>query len=71
MRRGLTIGMVVVGVGLMVLAYFGLAAPWGVETVANSDPRIAFAPLIYVLGVMLALGSALVYTMLPDRADDE
>ncbi len=71
MRRGLTFGMVVVGIGLMVVAYFGLAAPWGVETVANSDPRLDFAPLLYVVGVMLALGSALVYTMLPDRDDRE
>ena len=58
-------------IGLMVLAYFGLAAPWGVESVANSDPRMDFAPLVYVVGVMLALGSALVYTMLPDRTDDD
>lgn len=69
MRRALTTGMVVGGIALMVIAYFGLAAPWGVETVANADPRVEFAPLIYVLGVMLALGSALVYTMLPDRSD--
>ena len=28
-RDRLTIGMVVVGLALMVLSYFGLAAPWG------------------------------------------
>lgn len=71
MRRGLTVGMVIVGVALMVVAYFGLAAPWGVESVANSDPRLDFAPLLYVLGVVIALSSALVYTMLPDRGDEE
>jgi len=67
MRRGLTIGMIVVGIALMIISYFALAAPWGVDSVANSDPRMEFAPLVYVLGVMMALGSALVYTMLPDK----
>ena len=67
MRKGLTVGMIVTGIALMILSYFFLAAPWGVESVANSDPRMQFAPLVYVLGVMMALGSALVYTMLPDK----
>jgi drug/metabolite transporter (DMT)-like permease len=67
MRKGLTVGMIVVGIALMVISYFGLAAPWGVDNVSNSDPRLEFAPLLYVLGVMMALGSALVYTMLPDK----
>ena len=67
MRKRLTIGMIVVGIALMIVSYFSLAAPWGVESVANSDPRMLYAPLVYVVGVMLALGSALVYTMLPDR----
>ena len=67
MRKGLTIGMIVVGIALMIVSYFSLAAPWGVESVANSEPRMQFAPLVYVVGVMMALGSALVYTMLPDN----
>jgi drug/metabolite transporter (DMT)-like permease len=69
MRRALTIGMVVAGVALMVISYFGLTAPWGAESVANSDPRLPFAPLLFVIGVMMAFGSALVYEMLPDRFD--
>ena len=67
MRKALTFGMILVGLALMLVAYFGLAAPWGAESVANSDPRMDFAPLLYVVGVMLAIGSALVYTMLPER----
>ncbi len=70
MRKGLTIGMIIVGIALMVISYFALSAPWGVETVSNSEPRMQFAPLVYVLGVMIAIGSALVYTMLPDRDSD-
>jgi len=70
MRKGLTIGMIVVGVALMFISYFGLTAPWGNEGVSNSEPRLQFAPLVFVLGVMMAFGSALVYEMLPDRGKD-
>ncbi len=70
MRKTMTIGMIVVGVALMAISYFGLAAPWGAENVANSEPRMQFAPLVFVLGVMMAFGSALVYEMLPDRDRD-
>jgi drug/metabolite transporter (DMT)-like permease len=67
MRKALTIAMIVVGIALMVVSYFGLAAPWGAESVANSQPRMQFGPLVFVIGVMLTFGSALVYEMLPDR----
>jgi drug/metabolite transporter (DMT)-like permease len=67
MRKGLTIGMIVLGIALMAISYFGLNAPWGAERVANSEPRMQFAPLVFVLGVMMAFGSALVYEMLPDK----
>ena len=66
MRRVLTTAMIVVGVLLMALSYLGLTAPWGADSVSNSDPRIPFAPLLFVVGVMLAFGSALVYELLPD-----
>lgn len=69
MRKALTIGMIVVGIALMVISYFGLTAPWGAGSVANSNPRMQFAPLVFVVGVMMAFGSALVYEMLPDRFD--
>lgn len=67
MRKGLTIGMIIVGITLMLISYFGLTAPWGADEVANSDPRLQFAPLIFVVGVMMSFGSALVYEMLPDK----
>ncbi|MEX1207477.1 MAG: hypothetical protein WEE36_02575 [Acidimicrobiia bacterium] len=69
MRKRLTIGMIVVGIALMAISYFVLSAPWGVESVANSNPRMQFAPLVFVVGVMMTFGSALVYEMLPDRFD--
>lgn len=67
MRRGLTIGMVVVGLGLMVLSYFGLAAPWGASSVDNSDPRLDFAGFFFIVGVLLTFSAAVVYELLPDR----
>ena len=70
MRKALTIGMIVVGIALMVISYFGLTAPWGAESVANSDPKMQFGPLVFVLGVMMVFGSALLYEMLPDRFDE-
>lgn len=66
MRKFLTGAMIVIGVALMLLGYF-LAAPWGVESVANSDPRLPFSPAIFVLGVIMVFSSALVYELLPNR----
>jgi len=68
MRRTITRGMIVGGLILMVVGYFG-SAPWGADAVRNSDPGFAFAPAIFVLGVILAFSSALVYELMPDRRD--
>lgn len=66
MRRRLTTGMLIGGVVLMVVGYLS-SAPWGADSVTNSDPRFDFAPAVFVLGVVLAIGAALVYELLPDR----
>lgn len=66
MRRILTIGCLVTGVVLMVVGYM-TSAPWGTESVANSDPNFPFAPTLFVLGVVIAFSSALVYELLPDK----
>lgn len=66
MRRLITGAMIVIGVALMVLGYL-LAAPWGADTVANSDPRLPFSPAVFVLGIITVFSSALVYELLPDR----
>jgi hypothetical protein len=68
MRRTLTGAMIGIGLILMVIGYFG-AAPWGAESVANSDPRFGFAPALFVLGVIVAFSAALVYELLPDRLE--
>ncbi len=66
MRRFWTAACLVVGVVLMVVGYTA-SAPWGTESVAHSDPRFVFAPAVFVLGVVIAFSSALVYELLPEK----
>ncbi len=66
MRRNVTAAMIAGGIVLMLVGYLG-AAPWGADTVANSDPRFSFAPAVFVIGVIVALSAALVYELMPDR----
>ena len=67
MRKAITIGMLVGGLALMTVSYFGLAAPWGNDSVRNADPEVPFAAALFVLGVVIAILSAVVYELLPDR----
>lgn len=66
MRKTVTTGMIAAGLILMVVGYFG-AAPWGADGVVNSDPRFAFAPLVFVLGIVTIFSAAIVYEVLQDR----
>lgn len=67
MRRAITTLMIVGGIALMVLSYFGLSAPWGNTKVGHSNPRVDFAPVVFLLGVMSVFLAAVVYEVLPDR----
>jgi ABC-type microcin C transport system permease subunit YejB len=58
--------MIVGGIIMMLIGYL-FSAPWGVEAVRNSNPRFDFAPTVFVLGVVMAFSSALVYELLPDK----
>ena len=66
MRRTLTILMVGAGLALMAISYFGLAAPWGASSVDNADPRMDFAGLVFIVGVLLTFSAALVYELMPE-----
>jgi len=71
MRRFLTWAFVLIGFGLQALAYFALAAPIGRPTdVSYSEPRMPYAPLLFIVGVGLVFSAALVYELLPDRPRD-
>lgn len=67
MRRTLVWSMIVGGLVLMAVSYFVLAAPWGADSVDNSNPRVPFAAFLFVIGVMSVFLSAVVYELLPDR----
>jgi hypothetical protein len=68
MRTWLTVVMVVAGFALQFVSYFLLAAPLGAPTSPiYSDPRLPFAPALFILGVMLVFLAAVVYELLPER----
>lgn len=68
MRGLLTLLMIVLGFALQAASYFYLAAPLGIpSSPAYSDPRLPFAPLIFIIGVMLVFLAAVVYEVMPDK----
>lgn len=66
MRRSITVGLLVVGVVLMLIGFLA-AAPWGSSSVADSDPVLKGAPLLFMLGITSAVAAAVVYELLPDK----
>ncbi len=67
MRTTLAVLMVVGGFALQAVSYFLLAAPIGVPTSPSfSDPRLPFAPALFIFGVMLVFLAAVVYELLPE-----
>jgi hypothetical protein len=71
-RRVLTWAMIVIGFALQAVAYLLLAAPLGRPTdVSFSEPRLPYAPLLFIIGVGLVFASAIVYELLPGRSAEE
>ena len=68
-RSVITILMIVVGLLLMVLAYFLGAAPWCADSVECSNPRLEWSPAIFVLGVIVAFSSAIYYEVAKDKKE--
>lgn len=69
-RRGIvTTVMIVIGVGLMVFAYFFGAAPWCANGVECSNPRIEWSPLIFVIGVITSFSAAIYYEVAKDKKE--
>lgn len=69
MRSIVTWVLVVGGLALTVVGYL-LSAPWGASSVADSDPVVVGAPLIFIIGITLILAAAVFYELLPGRDDD-
>ncbi len=71
MRLGLTLLTVAVGIALAVISYFVLAAPLGTPHQESfSNPRVDFAPVFFVLGLVITLSSVVVYELLPEQGTD-
>lgn len=71
-RRVVTWAMILIGFALQAVAYLFLAAPLGRPTdVSFSEPRLPFAPLLFIIGVGMVFASAIVYELLPDRGTGE
>lgn len=71
MRRKITLLMVLVGFLFQIDAYLFLAArigstsgPW------ISNPRVPFAPVIFIVGVMFVFIAAIVYETMSEKPDD-
>lgn len=72
MRVFLALLMIILGFALQFVSYFYLAAPLGVSSSPiYSDPRLPFAPLLFIIGVMLVFLAAVVYELLPDKPIQE
>ena len=72
MRRLLMIHFIVVGFVIQAASYFLMAAAWGFppEDVSYSNPRIPFAPVIFIAGIMLVFLGVLIYELLPERKSE-
>lgn len=58
----LLLGIVLAGLGV------GLSAPIGpTSSPVYSNPRVEYAPLMFVVGITLMFASAVVYELVPDK----
>ena len=66
-RVKLFVATLLTGLLLAVLG-IGLSAPIGPTSgPVYSNPRVDFAPLMFVLGITIMFGSAVVYELAPDE----
>ncbi|MDP6667406.1 MAG: hypothetical protein QF357_08420 [Dehalococcoidia bacterium] len=71
MRNILTAATLIFGVLLSTVSYFFFAAPIGKVTGPSfSNPRVEFAATFFVIGVAIALFSAVVYELFPESDSD-
>jgi hypothetical protein len=68
MRKLIVWIMILGGFALQIVSYFFWAAPIGSPThELYSNPRVPFAPLFFIIGVVLLILAAVVYELLPDK----
>lgn len=69
MRRLLTLVFLLGGLGLMITTYFFGAAPWCAVKTECSNPRVEWSSVAFVVGILLAFSSAIVYEVMGDPSD--
>lgn len=68
MRWSVTMLMIILGFAFQAASYYFLAAPLGLPTSpVFSNPRVPFAPGLFILGVMMVFLAAVVYELIPDE----
>ena len=69
MRTPIALLMLLGGIALVVVSYFFLAAPLMLPaSPVASNPRLLFAPGIFILGIMLMFLSAVAYELIPEQS---
>ncbi|MDR7586276.1 MAG: hypothetical protein QN158_11920 [Armatimonadota bacterium] len=69
-RTAWTLLLVVGRFALQAISYVFLAAPLGTPTSPwYSNPRVPFAPALFILGVILVFLAAVVYELLPEPGE--
>lgn len=68
MSRSTMVLLMVGGFALQAVSYFLLAAPLGLATnPAFSNPRLVFAPGLFLIGLMAVLAAVVLYALRPER----
>ena len=68
MRKVITALMVILGFAIQFVSYFFVAAPIGaITSEAYSNPRMPFAPTLFIIGIGIVFSAAVVYELLPEN----
>ncbi|MFV1990092.1 MAG: hypothetical protein ACC652_05065 [Acidimicrobiales bacterium] len=66
-RSVVTVLMILIGAALMLVSYFFLATPTCNTSVECSNPEVAYASGIFVLGIITAFSSGIFYSVYKGR----
>jgi hypothetical protein len=68
MRRIIVFTWLATGFFLQAAVYLRLAARLGIpQSPAYSNPRVPFAPALFIVGVIMVFLAPVIYELLPDR----
>ena len=72
MRKLVMIHLLVIGFVVLTVTYFMMATPWGFPptSVVHSDPRVPFAPVLFIVGILITFGGVLAYELIPDKRSE-